>query len=158
MKVPALSHHVSDTLTIFTPIRFISFIRFAVLHGTFRLCTFHVSIFLQLPTDGTVVPVCTRQPWQLQPLDDGAAAPALSRPPHRTRPCASFGSKLLLPVRLTFCLLLIVNLRGSSSALGPQNQCSCFPILIASYDLHRCRGQILVYPTAHRGRLFHTGY
>src|SRR3989442_13178167 len=80
------SQHVSATLIISISILFISLKTFASLPDTYKLLTFHVAILLQSPTNDVKTPAPPRLSQRLQSLDDGEAAPAPPRPPHRARP------------------------------------------------------------------------
>src|SRR5207248_7607610 len=70
---------------------FISLRTFPSLPGLYKL-PFHTPI---LPT-------------LLQPLNDDEGAPAFSRPPHRARPCASVGTKPLLPFTISLFFLCMI--------------------------------------------------
>src|SRR2546425_13060156 len=80
------SQQVSATPIISIPILFISLKTFASLPDTYKLLTFHVAILLQSPTNDVKTPAPPRLSQRLQSLDDGEAAPAPPRPPHRARP------------------------------------------------------------------------
>src|SRR5437867_1230236 len=83
---PSLFHIVSAILIIPIPILFISFKTFASLPDLYKLLTFHVAILLQSPTNDVKTPAPPHLSQRLQSLDDGEAAPAPTRPPHRIRP------------------------------------------------------------------------